>query len=84
MKVDRKVLLETPEPMPPSEQPKQISRRVFLGATAAAAAGGALVIGFSLHKRGHAGAVDEAAGKVAEEIRLTRGFMCSRMGARSW
>jgi isoquinoline 1-oxidoreductase beta subunit len=67
MNVDPKEFVETPAPvaMPPSQEPKKISRRVFLGASAAAAAGGALVIGFTLRRRGHAGVRDEAAGTVA-------------------
>jgi isoquinoline 1-oxidoreductase beta subunit len=70
MKLDRKEFVDMPAPvsMPPSLQtnqaPKKISRRVFLG-TGAAAAGGALVIGFTVRKRWHAGVADETAGKVA-------------------
>ena len=43
--------------------PKRMSRRVFLGA-GAAAAGGALVIGFRLYERSGRGAADEEAGRV--------------------
>jgi hypothetical protein len=55
MKIDRKELEETTDngSKPPGRGPKKISRRAFLGASAAAAAGGALVIGFRLRERRH-------------------------------
>jgi len=64
MKIDLKEPLETPDSSKTGA--RKISRRVFLGTGAVAAAGGALVIGFTLRRHfGHAGIADESAGKVA-------------------
>ena len=57
MKVDLKEPLKTPDSSETGAS--RISRRVFLGSGAAAAVGGALVIGFTLRRRfGHAGIAD--------------------------
>ena len=68
MKADPKECAPTPSP---ARDPRQgsgsglgkMTRRVFLGAGAAAVAGGALTIGFHLRKRLHPGAAEEAGEK---------------------
>jgi isoquinoline 1-oxidoreductase beta subunit len=70
MKADPKEFVQELEPVRNSgsgsgEGPKKMSRRVFLG-TGAVAAGGALVIGFTLRKRLHPNATQETtAGEAA-------------------
>jgi len=70
MKADPKEFVQEPGPVRvgsgggAGRGPRKVSRRIFIGAGAAAAAGGALVIGFRLYKGRGAGQAGENAGKV--------------------
>ena len=83
MKADPKEFVQELEPVRSSgsgsgEGSKRMSRRVFLG-TGAVAAGGALVIGFTLRKRLHPGATGETtAGEAAGVPREAGGMKQNR------